>query len=133
MLKHHGKVIVFAQHSISIFIFFLVLSFANQVEGSRPHTDKLSTTSIDRFKLFKAYSGPSKRGIGHAIMHYHFATPIKRLKITRAYNSGPSKRAIGHMAHTLMHLMQNRSPTPINRFKMAKTYSSRHGDNAIGH
>lgn len=122
MMKHRC-IIVFAQHSISIFIFFLILTCVNQVEGSRHLTNKLSTTSIDRFKLYKAYSGPSKRGIGHAIVHYHFPTPVKGLKITQAY-SGPSRRGVGHMAHALMHLKQNPSPTPIKKLKTAKTYRS---------
>ncbi|EXB89249.1 hypothetical protein L484_006803 [Morus notabilis] len=99
-----------------VMIFLLMVSFGMQVKASRPliihHHVKLSkTSSSHRLKIAKAYSGPSNKGIGHAIMHDN-VLPInyasKRLKITQAY-SGPSRRGVGH---GLSHLLRNRSSTP---------------------
>lgn len=125
-MNRRGIIVFLLQHcSIStvIFLLLMTLSCANQVEGSRPLTHKLSSISINKFKLSKAYSGPSRRGIGHAIIHNaHFPTPlINRSKITttQPYSySGPTQTGIDHAAHT------DPTPTPIKRFNKAQPYSA---------
>ncbi|KAF3446597.1 hypothetical protein FNV43_RR11777 [Rhamnella rubrinervis] len=125
MMKRHGIIVLSLRYSISTVIFlllFMTLSFVNQVEGSRPLTHKLSSISINKFKLSKAYSGPSNRGAGHAIIHTaHFPTPlINRLKITttKPYScSVPTETGIDHVGHT-------DPTTPIKRFNKAQPYSA---------
>lgn len=106
MMKRHGIIVFSLHYSISIVIFLLLMthSCVNQVEGSWPLTQKLSSISINNFKLSKAYSGPSQRGIGHAVIHNaHFPTPlISRLKITttQPYSySSPTETGIDHATH----------------------------------
>ncbi|CAB4266273.1 unnamed protein product [Prunus armeniaca] len=96
MKKHHGFIKVLAVNSISAVIFLLLLlSSAVEVEGSRPLVHKLSSNSnsISKFQIVQAYSGPSRRGVGHALMHLNLSpAPIK---ISEAY-SGPDKGGDGH-------------------------------------
>lgn len=96
MKKHHGFVKVFAMNSISAVIFLLlILSSAVDVEGSRPLVHKLSSNSnsISKFQIVQAYSGPSRRGVGHALMHLNLSPAP--FKISKAY-SGPDKGGDGH-------------------------------------
>ncbi|CAL8996295.1 unnamed protein product [Prunus brigantina] len=98
MKKHHGFIKVFAVNSISAVIFLLLLlllSSAVEVEGSRPLVHKLSSNSnsISKFQIVQAYSGPSRRGVGHALMHLNLSPA--RFKISEAY-SGPDKGGDGH-------------------------------------
>lgn len=106
------------------------------VEGARPlvkyhKVSSTTTTSIEQLKRVEAYSGPSKSGIGHAIMHnnvFHYS-PSKGLKISRAY-SGPSRKGAGH---GLTNLLRNHSSTPFKRFKAAAEAYSGPSNNGTGH
>ncbi|PON84712.1 hypothetical protein TorRG33x02_195390 [Trema orientale] len=135
-MKKYQDGMSFRQYcSISMpFVITIILSItiATQVEGSRPvvryHKVSITaTTIIDQLKIAKAYSGPSKSGIGHAIMHIsnvlHTNYKSKGFKISRAY-SGPSRKGSGH---GLTNLLRNLSSTPFKKFKTAKAYSGPSG------
>ncbi|KAM1224278.1 hypothetical protein FF1_043092 [Malus domestica] len=84
----------------SVIIFLLILSAAMEIEGSRSLVDKLisSSSSISsRLKIVKAYSGPSRRGAGHAFLHVNLSprAPVKKLTTAKVF-SGPAKGGVGH-------------------------------------
>ncbi|KDP41671.1 hypothetical protein JCGZ_16078 [Jatropha curcas] len=76
----HTRHIVFSLSFIVITYLVVLSSFSVQVESSRPLSHRLPPTSTNSFRIAKAYSGPSRRGIGHVSLAY----------------AGPSHSGIGH-------------------------------------
>ncbi|KAJ0026122.1 hypothetical protein Pint_08704 [Pistacia integerrima] len=64
-MKQPHRIISLALSISVIIILIILISCSVQVNATRPINHRLSLTSFTKLNMARAYSGPSKRGIGH--------------------------------------------------------------------